>query len=93
MTASVSVWCGHAGGWFAESSDSFCVNETFTSKLFRVKIQMVAGCGETEPERRETRTKVDEDRQHEIEASVVRIMKARKQLQHNLLIAEASHAY
>ncbi len=71
-----------------EGTDEFWVNESFTSKLFRVKIQTVAGRGETEPERKETRSKVDEDRKHEIEAAVVRIMKARKKLQHNLLITE-----
>jgi cullin 3 len=40
----------------------------------------VAAKGETEPERRETRNKVDEDRKHEIEAAIVRIMKSRKKL-------------
>ena len=46
--------------------------------------------GESEPERRETRTKVDEDRRHEIEAAIVRIMKSRKEMQHNLLVAEVN---
>lgn len=46
----------------------------------RVKIQTVAAKGESEPERRETRNKVDEDRKHEIEAAIVRIMKARKKM-------------
>ena len=32
--------------------------------------------------------KVDEDRRHLIEATIVRIMKARKSFQHNALIAE-----
>lgn len=48
--------------------------------VFRVKIQTVAAKGESEPERRETRNKVDEDRKHEIEAAIVRIMKARKRM-------------
>jgi cullin 3 len=48
--------------------------------LFRVKIQTVAAKGECEPERKETRNKVDEDRKHEIEAAIVRIMKARKRM-------------
>uniref|UniRef100_A0A914VHI4 Cullin protein neddylation domain-containing protein n=1 Tax=Plectus sambesii TaxID=2011161 RepID=A0A914VHI4_9BILA len=71
-----------------ENSDEFTVNEGFSSKLHRVKIQMVSGRGESEPERKETRSKVDEDRKHEVEAAIVRIMKARKKLQHNLLITE-----
>ncbi|XP_026689057.1 cullin-3-like [Diaphorina citri] len=55
-----------------------------------MKIQTVAAKGESEPERRETRSKVDEDRKHEIEAAVVRIMKARKRMQHNTLITEVT---
>lgn len=48
--------------------------------FFRVKIQTVAAKGESEPERRDTRSKVDEDRKHEIEAAIVRIMKARRHM-------------
>jgi len=74
-----------------EAAHSFCVNEQFTSKLVRVKIQMVASNkGEAEPESKATRIKVDEDRKHEIEAALVRIMKARKKLQHNTLVAECT---
>lgn len=40
----------------------------------------MAAKGESEPERRETRSKVDEDRKHEIEAAIVRIMKSRKRI-------------
>lgn len=71
-----------------EPTHNFSVNDSFTSKLFRVKIQTVSSKGETEPERKETRQKVDEDRKHEIEAAVVRIMKARKKLNHNVLVTE-----
>ena len=46
--------------------------------------------GESEPERRETRSKIDEDRKHEIEAAIVRIMKARKRLSFSNLVAEVS---
>jgi len=71
-----------------EPSHVFAVNDQFTSKLFRVKIQTVSSKGESEPERKDTRQKVDEDRKHEIEAAVVRIMKARKKLPHNVLVNE-----
>lgn len=73
-----------------EADHVFTVNDQFTSKLFRVKIQTVAAKGDTEPERNETRNKVDEDRKHEIEAAIVRIMKARKRLQHNVLVTEVT---
>ncbi|XP_024939142.1 cullin-3 isoform X4 [Cephus cinctus] len=73
-----------------EPSHCFSVNDSFTSKLHRVKIQTVAAKGESEPERRETRNKVDEDRKHEIEAAIVRIMKARKRMAHNILVTEVT---
>lgn len=72
------------------STHVFHINESFTSKLHRVKIQTVAAKGESEPERKETRSKVDEDRKHEIEAAIVRIMKARRKMQHSVLVAEVT---
>merc|ERR1711915_424443 len=72
-----------------EPSHVFSVNETFSSALYRIKVQQAsARQGEAEPERNETRKKVDEDRKHEIEACIVRIMKSRKQLNHNQLVSE-----
>jgi cullin 3 len=73
-------------------SDTFTVNDAFTSKLFRVKINTVSSSkSDSDPERAETRVKVDDDRKHEIEAAIVRIMKARKKMQHNLLVTEVTN--
>jgi cullin 3 len=72
-------------------TDVFTVNDGFTSKLIRVKINTVSAKGESDPERQETRIKVDDDRKHEIEAAIVRIMKARKKMQHNLLVTEVTN--
>ncbi|CAB4067201.1 CUL3 [Lepeophtheirus salmonis] len=72
-----------------EGSHFFSVNDAFTSQFHRVKIQQAsARQGESEPERNETKRKVDEDRKHEIEACIVRIMKSRKTLNHNQLVSE-----
>jgi cullin 3 len=73
-----------------EPNHLFMVNDSFSSKLHRVKIQAVTAKGESEPERKETRSKVDEDRKHEIEAAIVRIMKARKRMSHSSLVAEVT---
>ena len=51
-------------------------------------VLVAAKQGESDPERKETRQKVDDDRKHEIEAAIVRIMKSRKKMQHNVLVAE-----
>lgn len=73
-----------------EPNHVFSVNDTFTSQLYRVTIQTVAAKGESEPERTETKMKVNEDRKHEIEAAIVRIMKSRKRMAHNALLMEVT---
>lgn len=47
--------------------------------------------GESDTDRKAMRQKVDADRGHEIEASIVRIMKSRMTIQHNILVAEVSN--
>ncbi|TKR80929.1 hypothetical protein L596_014900 [Steinernema carpocapsae] len=84
------VLCRRGRGKEIENEDEFSVNEGFSSKLTRIRIQMVSGRGDTEPERKETRKKVDDDRKHEVEAAIVRVMKARKKLLHNQLITEVT---
>jgi len=70
--------------------DAFSVNDKFSSKLYKVKIGTVVAQKESEPEKQETRQRVEEDRKPQIEAAIVRIMKSRKQLDHNNLIAEVT---
>ncbi|VDD90715.1 unnamed protein product [Enterobius vermicularis] len=84
------VLCRKGHGREIENTDEFWVNDAFTSKLTRIKIQMVSGRADAEPERKETRTKVEEDRKHEVEAAIVRVMKARKNLMHNMLVSEVT---
>ncbi|KAJ0551173.1 putative cullin protein, neddylation [Helianthus annuus] len=45
---------------------------------------------ESEPEKQETRQRVEEDRKPQIEAAIVRIMKARRVLDHNNIVAEVT---
>ncbi|WVR09639.1 hypothetical protein IAU60_006712 [Kwoniella sp. DSM 27419] len=72
-------------------SDRFEFNEAFTSPLARIKIMQVASKVETVKEREETQEMVDEERKHQIEACIVRVMKDRKQMSHNDLISEVAH--
>ncbi|KTF94962.1 hypothetical protein cypCar_00021117 [Cyprinus carpio] len=58
--------------------------------LFNNREKFTFEQGESDPERKETRQKVDDDRKHEIEAAIVRIMKSRKKMQHNVLVAEVT---
>mmetsp|Transcript_24421 Transcript_24421/g.53296 ORF Transcript_24421/g.53296 Transcript_24421/m.53296 type:complete len:740 (-) Transcript_24421:186-2405(-) len=70
--------------------DVFHFNENFKSKLIKVKIGTVAAQKESDPEKQETRQKVEEDRKPQIEAAIVRIMKARRVLDHNNVISEVT---
>ncbi|RUS17941.1 Cullin [Endogone sp. FLAS-F59071] len=70
--------------------DQFYYNPEFTCPLARIKIQTVASKVENEGERKHTQEKVDEERKHQTEAAIVRVMKDRKTMDHNLLIAEVT---
>lgn len=70
--------------------DVFCFNESFQSKLYRIKIGTVAAAKENDAENQQTRQRVDEDRKPQIEAAIVRVMKSRKTMEHNNLIAEVT---
>ncbi|KAG5677740.1 hypothetical protein PVAND_007471 [Polypedilum vanderplanki] len=70
-----------------EDHDKFKFNNEFTAKLFRIKINSIQ-MKETNEEQKATEERVYQDRQYQIDAAVVRIMKMRKTLSHNLLISE-----
>ncbi|TMW55581.1 hypothetical protein Poli38472_010463 [Pythium oligandrum] len=83
-----------------EEEDSFTVNDGYKSKLYRVRIPlvsqkessllpMVASNGMSNSAEDLPPT-VAEDRKHLVEAAIVRIMKTRKQMQHNNLISEVT---
>ncbi|KAI8577434.1 hypothetical protein K450DRAFT_252413 [Umbelopsis ramanniana AG] len=69
------------------SSDTFSYNETFTASLYRLKINTIQ-LKETVEENTRTREGVFQDRQYQVDAAIVRIMKTRKSLSHNMLINE-----
>ncbi|CAL9127907.1 cullin-3B-like [Musa acuminata AAA Group] len=70
--------------------DAFYFNDKFTSKFIKVKIGTVAAQKESEPEKQETRQRVEEDRKPQIEAAIVRIMKSRRVLDHNTIVTEVT---
>eukprot|EP00297_Palpitomonas_bilix_P018624 CAMPEP_0113867122 /NCGR_PEP_ID=MMETSP0780_2-20120614/245_1 /TAXON_ID=652834 /ORGANISM="Palpitomonas bilix" /LENGTH=146 /DNA_ID=CAMNT_0000852033 /DNA_START=317 /DNA_END=757 /DNA_ORIENTATION=- /assembly_acc=CAM_ASM_000599 len=72
-----------------EPTDVVSVNVKFTDKMRRLKIPTVAS-KLTNEERKQSKDTVDEDRKHAIEAAIVRVMKARKTLDHQSLIGEVT---
>lgn len=89
-----SLACGKARvlnkipkGRDVQDDDRFRFNAEFTNKLFRIKINQIQ-MKETNEEQKATEERVFQDRQYQIDAAIVRIMKMRKTLSHNLLISE-----
>ncbi|KAL7684245.1 putative cullin protein, neddylation [Plasmopara halstedii] len=67
--------------------DIFTFNSSFTNQLIRIKINSIQ-MKETKKENEDTHERVFRDRQYQVDAAIVRIMKARKKLSHALLMAE-----
>ncbi|KAI9014744.1 Cullin [Gaertneriomyces semiglobifer] len=72
--------------------DAFRVNLGFTAPQHKIRILQITGsaAAENDKEREETLGKVDTERKHLTEACIVRIMKSRRQMDHNNLIAEVA---
>ena len=65
------------------------LNKAFSLKLFRIKLASWLGL-EAKEKRDATNEKVWESRQYQIDACLVRMMKTRKTLKHNDLVAECA---
>eukprot|EP01094_Clydonella_sp_ATCC50884_P028172 TRINITY_DN8371_c0_g1_i2.p1 TRINITY_DN8371_c0_g1~~TRINITY_DN8371_c0_g1_i2.p1 ORF type:complete len:738 (+),score=239.95 TRINITY_DN8371_c0_g1_i2:74-2287(+) len=70
-----------------KDTDVISLNMNFKCKLFKFKVQTAASTN-SQKNREVTRERVDEDRKHQIEACIVRVMKSRKSMQHALLVSE-----
>ena len=70
-----------------EDDDKFAYNKDFSHHLYSVKINQVQ-MKETNEEQKATEERVFQDRQYQIDAAIVRIMKMRKTLSHTLLLNE-----
>ncbi|KAJ0410485.1 hypothetical protein ATCC90586_000655 [Pythium insidiosum] len=68
-------------------SDVFVFNAAFTNQLYRIKINSIQ-MKETKEENEDTHERVFRDRQYQVDAAIVRIMKARKKLSHQLLMTQ-----
>ncbi|KAJ3414768.1 Cullin-4A [Chytridiales sp. JEL 0842] len=83
----VRVLNKHPKGRDINSTDDFEVNESFENPLYRIKINSIQ-MKETVEENKDTTERVFADRQYQVDAAIVRIMKTRKRLSHTALIAE-----
>ncbi|EJD48922.1 Cullin-domain-containing protein [Auricularia subglabra TFB-10046 SS5] len=80
----------HPPGRDVNKEDEFSFNADFKSPLQRIKIATIAARVEDKDETRETRQHIEEERKHQTEACIVRIMKDRKTMTHNELVNEVT---
>jgi cullin-4 len=69
------------------AGDVFEVNAALNERLFRIKVNSIQ-IKETTEENKQTMERVFQDRQQQVDAAIVRVMKTRKSLTHALLISE-----
>lgn len=58
--------------------------------MYKIKVPVATAKENKSVEKSEVAENVDEDRRHMIEATLVKVMKTRRKLEHNALIAEAT---
>ena len=77
----------HPTGREINNADLFSLDPNFSHEKYRIKINQVQ-LKETKEDNKETHERVHADRQFETQAAIVRIMKSKKRIAHNLLVAE-----
>eukprot|EP01138_Halocafeteria_seosinensis_P006041 gb/GECG01006175.1/.p1 GENE.gb/GECG01006175.1/~~gb/GECG01006175.1/.p1 ORF type:complete len:910 (+),score=149.26 gb/GECG01006175.1/:1-2730(+) len=87
----VKVLTKESKGKDVQEDDVFAFNKEFKAKLIRLKINTVQ-VKETKEEQKETNERVYREREHMIDAAVVRIMKSRQTITHRELMSETMHA-
>ncbi|CAD5227534.1 unnamed protein product [Bursaphelenchus okinawaensis] len=75
-------------GEVSDENTVVTLNEQFSNRKMKVDLSKVVMKAETKKENDEVQQSVEEDRKMVIQACIVRIMKTRKSLKHNLLISE-----
>jgi len=75
-------------GRIVNEGDTFQMNANFSAKVHCININAAVQVKETKQEQKKTQENVFKDRQYQVDAAIVRIMKTRKTSSHNLLISE-----
>lgn len=58
--------------------------------MYKIRVPIAHAKENKSIEKADIADKVDEDRRHIVEATIVKIMKTRRKIEHNALIAEAT---
>ena len=70
--------------------DQIKVNFLYTNNLFKIKVPVVHSKTQKNAEAVELQNKVEDDRKHMIEATIVKVMKSRRRIDHISLITECT---
>jgi len=89
-TSKIRILKKSSKGKGIEDDDVFTFNDEFTSKFKRIKVPLISAKEVVPEEDIKIPHTVEEDRRHQVEAAIVRTMKARKKINHNDLVAEVT---
>lgn len=70
------------------AEDQMSVNLEFKSNMYRNKIYVMNSKSQKETDTKRVQGKVEDDRRYAIDAAVIKVMKARQQIDYNNLITE-----
>ena len=70
--------------------DSMSVNMEYRSNMYRNKIAVMNNKTQKENETRKVQGRVEDDRRYAIEAAIIKVMKARRKIDYNSLMSEAT---
>ena len=70
--------------------DRFQVNFSYHNNLIKIKVPIAFSKKAIIAEQNELSAKVEDDRKHIVDATIVKVMKSRKLIDHNGLIAECT---
>ena len=89
-TSKIRILKKSSKGKGIEDDDVFTFNDEFSSKFKRIKVPLISTKEVAYEEMANIPHTVEEDRRHQVEAAIVRTMKARKKINHNDLVAEVT---
>lgn len=73
-----------------QASDLYTLNAQFKHQMYKIRVPIAHAKENKNVEKADIADKIDEDRRHIVEATIVKIMKTRRKIEHNALIAEAT---
>jgi cullin 3 len=71
-------------------TDVYQLNGAFKHSMYKIRVPIAHAKENKMTEKADVADKVDEDRRHMVEATIVKVMKTRRKIEHNALIAEAA---